>query len=376
MRIGLHTYGLRGLGDMAQMIRLSRALAHHDLVWLGHQPSGGVGRVWLGTPAFLATYRRGGFSAAARDELTRRGAELVRRLQDEPLDLLIVNYFPFGRLDFLPEVLPLLQACRRLGVPVVGSMRDISGKAPWPVDEQRQALDLINAFFTAIVWHGDEGFLPLDFTLKDQIAVPVLPTGYMADPPVAPGDPEARHIVATFGSGGGGGTYAALVMLAAFRRLQAEGWSLTLVTGHRPWDQLRASVADGDWPRLRLRRWEADLPGLLASAEVCVTQCGYGSFSQIARSGRPTLIVPWERPNEKEQVMRARALCRWEGFRMESFVAPDLADRIAATLPALAAQRAVTPAVNWEGVAGSLQAIEATVGVSLAPPVTRDGIAG
>jgi predicted glycosyltransferase len=370
MRIGLHTYGLRGLGDMAQMIRLSRALAHHDVVWLGHKPDGGVGRVWLGTPVFLATYRHGGFSAEANRELAFRGEEMVRRLQDEPLDLLIINYFPFGRLDFLPELLPVLQACQRLGIPIVGSMRDISGKAPWPADQQAQALELINAYFNLIVWHGDERFLPLDFDLKARITVPVVPTGYMTDPPPAP-CPEAKHVVATFGSGGGGGVYAALVMLAAFRRLIPAGWTMTLVTGHRPWERISRSVEGGDWSGLRLRRWEPDLPGLLATAQVCVTQCGYGSFSQIARSGRPTLLVPWERPREKEQIVRAQALCRYPGYRMLSFVADDLADRIAAVIPELADCPVVAPDLNWDGVAGTLRALETSLGMSLAAPAAH-----
>lgn len=79
-------------------------------------------------------------------------------------------------------------------------------------------------------------------------------------------------------------------------------------------DRITASVPGLRWQVLDGRTWVDDLAPVLAAAEVVVAHCGQNAVADIAAIGRPTLLLPQERPFADQDrlatALAARGLAR------------------------------------------------------------------
>ncbi len=129
---------------------------------------------------------------------------------------------------------------------------------------------------------------------------------------------QAPRIVVTGGGGGGAGVVdfynLALQALAEFRALRP-GVECLLVAGPLFLDWRSLRLVDG----VRVLPFAADLPSLLASADLVICNAGYNTTAEVAQAGAPTICIPAERYYDDqharaEQYAREHPLFRvWRG---------------------------------------------------------------
>jgi predicted glycosyltransferase len=202
------------------------------------------------------------------------------------------------------------------------------------------------------LWHGDQAFLPFDFPLVARLRPQILPTGYVRVGSSPPWQPQHRHWVASCGSGRGDGLRYCLGVLDAQRQLALTGWRLTLVCGRETWQQFQA-LPHALPEQATLLPWTDDLPTLLATAAVTVSQGGYNTVLEVVASGAPGVFIPYVKPRNVEQAMRTAALARFPGYLVLPQDDPALGIRLAEAVSGLERVRSEPPALALDGAATS-----------------------
>jgi predicted glycosyltransferase len=361
MRIAFHVFSILGAGHLQRARAIAAALAPHDVIWLGHRPAGAPGEL-VAQPLAVTAVPPSPQEAAT---CIRIGQQLARQITEQPPDVLVTEHFPFGSDIFDDGFLPILQAAKAAGVPIVASVRDILGKDRDHLAWAQRATKILNYWYEAILWHGDRRLLGFDFPLLAHVRPRVLPTGYVRVGTSPPWQPEPRHWVASCGAGRGEGLQFCLAVLNAQDRLAAAGWRLTLIAGRENHEHLHRqpiTLPAGT----TLLPWTDDLPGLLATATLSVSQCGYNTSLEVLASGAPGVFVPFVEPRNEEQRLRAEVIARCPGYRVLSLFDPQLVSRLAETVAALEGEAARPPQLDMQGADASARML-----VSLSGPSYR-----
>ncbi|WP_210485565.1 glycosyltransferase [Microvirga antarctica] len=222
--------------------------------------------------------------------------------------ILITELFPLGRRGLADEFLALLRATRALDPRplVLSSVRDIL-VAPAKPGRVAEAETRLDDFYDGILVHGDPALSTLDLSwpVGDRVRALIHETGYV-DEDVAPVPVVERNgIVVSGGSSPAG--------LPLFRAALS---AASIVPDH-PWHVLVGrAVTEADFLALRqaapahvtVDRARPDFRGLLAGAEVSVSQAGYNTSIDLLRTGVRSVLVPFEGGRETEQRLRAERL--------------------------------------------------------------------
>jgi len=116
-------------------------------------------------------------------------------------DVLITELFPFGRRQFVFELMPLLARARqrRRSIKVVCSVRDILVRQPEHIHHEEWVCKVLNRYFDLVLVHADPSFQSLGetFTRIADIDTELRYTGYVvqredAAPPIANGAHHAN----------------------------------------------------------------------------------------------------------------------------------------------------------------------------------------
>lgn len=228
---------------------------------------------------------------------------------------LLIEMFPFGRLQFRFELLPLLEAAltadpRPL---VVSSVRDALVRRDNP-EAAVKTVRLAEHWFDCILVHGDPRLFGLEATFPQAAALAdkLVYTGYVVDHwrdgVTRAATPAGRGEVIVSVGGGAVGLPLLETALQArpLSRLNEHVWRL--ITG--------PNLPDADYARLAwpppdgviIERWRDDLPGMLRTAVLSISQGGYNTVMDILAARVPAIIVPFAAGNETEQTFRARRL--------------------------------------------------------------------
>jgi len=248
-------------------------------------------------------------------------------------DTLIVEMFPFGRKNFSAEVLALIQNARQKpGCKVYSSVRDILVTTRLNQSKHdRLAMARLNQFFDAVLVHGDPSFARLEDTfscLKD-LTLPVYYTGYIA--PMSgtklQSIPRKNRVVVSCG-GGRVGKNLSQEAVNAYDLINRElGLKMTVLAG--PFVE---EIAYCRKPGLQILPHINDLSSYMAESCVSVSQCGYNTSTDVLVSQTPAVFVPFETPQENEQLRRAQkfseanraVLLRENELRPTSYSMPSL----------------------------------------------------
>ncbi len=227
----------------------------------------------------------------------RRKALIEALIACKP-DAVLVETFPFGRRQMRFELLPFLDAARKLPgrPPIACSVRDIlqdnrkAGRA-------EETLAAIESYFDLVLVHGDPKFATLDetFPVQGSLVDKIAYTGLVAGP--APPPPTEQFDIVISAGGGAAG----LDLMNAASGLRGFG-RCCLITG--PNLPGRLSPAAG----LEVHAFRADFPSLLMRAKLSVSQAGYNTVCDILRAGCRSLLVPFAKGGETEQTARALRL--------------------------------------------------------------------
>ena len=318
-----------GLGHLVRSLAVAGALARENRVVLvagGRVPAGldvprGVELVAL--PA-IGSLDAGGSHLVSLEpgmdvgEAWERRRETLFALLDElqPAAVMI-ELFPLGRRKFAEELLPFLEAARRLASApaILCSVRDIL-VANGPDQQRRddEAARRLAAHFDAVIVHADQRFVALEETFRPStpIPVPVIYSGFVARPWTRPPADALRpaEIVASAGGGKTGGPLLRAVAEAHRRHFRLRGLKTRIITGPflapAEYDSLVAFAATTK--NLTVERFVSDLAALMAGATASVSQCGYNTALDIIRARVPSLVVPFDGGRETEQAERALRL--------------------------------------------------------------------
>ncbi len=244
-----------------------------------------------------------------------RRRELLGCFDEFNPDALLVELFPFGRRKFAGELTALLERARQ-GRPrtIVSSVRDLLVDAHR--DKQRhddEAAARLDAYFDAVIVHGDPRFARLEETFRPAVAptVPVYYSGFVApSTPVAPAAGHPSQILVSTGGGLLGGRLLSAVVAAHESILGPMGATTRVITGpFMPAESYgdlsaRADRIEG----LTVERFVPDLASAIAESAVSVSLCGYNTSIDLLRAGVPAVVVPYDEAGETEQLSRARRL--------------------------------------------------------------------
>jgi predicted glycosyltransferase len=363
-----------GIGHLLRSLRLATELAQSfdvALVFGGELPAGippPIGVRWFSLPAVMQGERGTLVSVAGAGPVStimRRRRELLLQIFTELApEILITEYFPLGRLQFSPELLPLLAHCRSLPRPplIVCSTRDIvERKQAGAATHADMASAVLNRFYDGVLVHSDASFIHLSETFGAYAAthVEVAHTGYI----VASGPPSAtprEPIVVVSAGGGRVGAQLLLCVREAYERHGfGAGIGLHVVAGpllpEETWQALARSAEST--PGLRLSRHVDDLRAEFATARASISQAGYNTTLELLAARTPALLVPHETPDDGEQAFRTARLVGLGAVRQMSAaeLSPErIAQEVRATLEFVPAKLSL----DLEGARGARLELE------------------
>jgi len=225
-------------------------------------------------------------------------------------DRLVVESFPFARGAFRFELIPLMEAARTAGCPVLVSVRDIlvaKDRPGWA----EEAAEIVERSVDRVMVHGDPDLVPFGatFPLADRIADRIAYTGVVAPPPpIDDGGNDGRDEVVVSMGGGGYALPLARIAIEA-RPLTSHAratWRILVgpMVGEAAFAELRAAAPDG----VIVERARRDFPLLLARCRLSISLAGYNTTLDVLRAGCRAVLVPASEEGETEQAIRARLL--------------------------------------------------------------------
>ncbi len=268
--------------------------------------------------------------------LAARTRELIGLLQAEAPDIVITEQFPFGRTRLRFELLPLLEAAKRLPKRprIFASVRDVLRDTA-SAARIAETLEIFDTHFDGVLVHADPGLITLDrsFAGFARLADRVHYTGYVAESDLAPVGLKGAGSkgAGTQGTGevvvsvGGGAVGAPLLRAALAARpltaLKDRTWRLLLGANLDP--AAVASLHGAASAGVIVEPARGDFVTLLANATLSISQAGYNTVVETLSCADRAVLVPFATDRETEQTIRARAVVARGGAQM---VAGDALD--------------------------------------------------
>jgi len=343
MRVLFHYTHKQTLGHTTRSVALAGALCRHGAEVLILQ--GGLPQPFIRFPKDCRVMdiphpfdTRTSFETHAIPVSSSKRAQFIlKTAADFSADVLITEFFPFGRLAYLPELLPTLRYLRKKGTRIIASIG-----YPLLIDLDRlqdkkfAALHrAIFAFFDSFLIHTPEELenpyiqgTIRSLILSDSYAAimkdlkkRIIYTGYVypekmitggTQLPLVKNPPDTIVI-----SRGGGAVSPKLITLAIeAQRLLNDNIRTIIACGPATTSDemtlFSSCLKPQDHGRVFLADHLADLDDYLRNCRVSVSLCGYNTSVQLMRHGTPSVIVPYQNGLSKtttnDQVARARLL--------------------------------------------------------------------
>jgi predicted glycosyltransferase len=307
-----------------------------------------------------------------------RQKKLLAIVQKERPDIFFLELFPFGRQAFRFELDPVLEAIRsnriaRCGV--ISSVRDILVEKEKPKHEQR-ALERLNTFFDAVLVHSDPNLITLKETFLrfDEIRIPVIHTGYIAQKP--PHNARSRirkqlgigeDDVMIVASAGGGSVGKPILesTIQAFGHLKVDRRShLYVFAGpYVPEHEFTYLKGLKKGKRIQVEKFKSDFLSYLAAAELSISMAGYNTTMNILTAGVPALVWPFG--ENREQRLRAERLADRGALKLiddQDLNPIDLADIMGQTLTRT---DSIETDIDLDGVVNTVQWLEGWINRNL-----------
>ncbi len=321
-RILFYVQHLLGVGHQARAAAIARAMRRHglDVVYVSGGFSdtafdlGGAEVIQLPpartADATFSTLLDGDGRPVDDAWETRRRTALLDAFERTRPDALLIESFPFGRRRFRFELLPLLEKAAG-NLPVAASVRDILVAKDDP-KRIRWIVDTVDAYFDAVIVHGDPNIVSLDATFPAAATIGdrIRYSGYVA-PEIIHQQNSKRTGVAVSAGGGavGGPILRASIDARPLSQLSNAPWRL--ITG----PNLPKSDRNALKPRqgVTIDTYLEDFNRFLCTVAVSVSQAGYNTVMDLLTSRTKAVLVPFSQHGETEQTLRASLLAQ-RGF--------------------------------------------------------------
>lgn len=344
MRILFHYTHKQTLGHTTRSIALATALCRHGAEVLILQ--GGVPQPFIRFPdncrvldiPFPFDTRASFQSHAVPVSATKRAQFVLKAAADFSPDVFITEFFPFGRLAYMPELLPTLRYLRKKSTRIIASIGyplliDLDRLG----DQQFAALHrAVFAFFDTFLIHTPDK-LETKY-IQETIQSPILSrsyaaimkklkkrivyTGYVFPEKMITG---GTRLPATSNAGsntivisrGGGAVYPKLITLAIEAQRRIDKKIRTIIacgpaTSPKEMALFQSCLKSQDHGRVFLADHLDDLDDHLRTCRVSISLCGYNTSVQLMRYGTPAVIIPYQNKYPSmatnDQIARARLL--------------------------------------------------------------------
>jgi predicted glycosyltransferase len=344
MRVLFHYTHKQTLGHTTRSVALATALVRHGAEVLVLQ--GGVPQPFVRFPKgckvvdipFPFDTRASFQSHVAPAAATQRAKFILQAAAEFSPDVLLTEFFPFGRLAYMPELLPTLRFLRKKKVRIMASIG-----YPLLIDLDRlknpkfAALHrAVFAFFDTFLIHTPEeletpyiqrtiqspGLSNTYATFMKNLGKKIIYTGYVypenmitgGTPLTATKNFELKTLVI---SRGGGAVYPKIITTAIKAQRYLNKNTRTIIacgpaTSSKEMALFQSCIPSYDTKRVFLADHLNNLDEHLQNCHVSISLCGYNTSVQIMRYGTPSIIVPYQNSNAQmptnDQVARAQLL--------------------------------------------------------------------
>ncbi len=373
-RVFFYVQHLLGIGHLVRASRVAAALQRAGmevtLVTGGSTVQGfppqGVRHIQL--PAVLAS--NSGFSALAdaQGQPVDRAFEeartelLLKAFAEAAPDVVIIEAFPFGRRQMRFELMPLLEAVRQAEPKplLLSSVRDILQENRKP-GRDAETVELVLKHFDSILVHGDAGFVRLEetFPLASAFQDKIHYTGLVAPEAPSPSSSSVSERFDVIVSAGGGAVGAGLIAAALeAQAILADGRSWCVIAGpNLPAADFERFQAQAP-AEVQVVRFRSDLPALLSTATLSISQAGYNTVCDLLRTPCRPVLVPFAAGGETEQTVRADKLAALGLAEVVEEAEVSGETLAAAAQRALSRPQADAPLLSMDGAQGTVRVIE------------------
>lgn len=313
-RILYYCQSLVGVGHLACSLRVIEQLLQHcevDLIQGGLDVARGIEHPRyrnLRQTTLLHDEDSGAFfdpdGAQSVEAIWETRAREIDAFLRFPYDAIVVEFYPFGRRRFKPEIMRLLRAVReRCGpVPVFTSVREVL--VPRAVENERRMVESVRKHIDTVFVRGDPSIVRFDetFSLAPHIADRLCYTGYIAPAPLPEAPVRSNQILVSQGGGNVGrelldAAIAVAPQMPAHRFLLAAGAR----TEPAALDALRAKVRSAN---VEIRPFLEDFQRRLAESALSISMGGDNTLMDIVVTRTPALAWPYQ--DNPEQGIRVR----------------------------------------------------------------------
>ena len=347
MRILFHYTHKQTLGHTTRSVALATALCakHADVLIL----QGGLPQPFVRFPdkakvldiPFPFDTRTSFQAHAVPVSATKRAQFILKTAADFNPDVFITEFFPFGRLNYMPELLPTLRYLRKKGTRIMASIG-----YPLLIDLGRledpkfAALHkAVFAIFDNFLIHTPEA-LETPYIQETITAPPlsrsyaaimkdlqprIIYTGYVFPEKMMTGGAQIavdKNIPTVVISRGGGAVYPKLITLGIeAQRLLKDQSRFVIACGPATtpdeMNLFKSCLKPSDQGRVLLADHLSNLDDHLEACQVSVSLSGYNTSVQMMRYGTPSVIVPYqkslsknilEKASTNDQIARAQLL--------------------------------------------------------------------
>lgn len=344
MRVLLHYTHKQTLGHTTRSIALATALCRRGAELLILQ--GGVPQPFVRFPEscrvldipFPFDTRTSFQSRAVPVSARKRAYFILKTAADFNPDVFITEFFPFGRLAYMPELLSTLRYLRKKGTRIMASIG-----YPLLIDIDRLEDQKFAAFHRAVFAFFDTFLIHTPHELEtsyiqETIQSPILSrlyaiimtdlkkrivyTGYVFPEKMIIGGTRLP-VTKNAGSNtivisrGGGAVYPKLITLAIEAQRHLDDKIHTIIacgpaTSSKEMTLFQSCLKPQDKGRVFLADHLSNLDDHLRNCRVSVSLCGYNTSVQLMRYGTPAVIVPYKNNHNKmptnDQIARGRLL--------------------------------------------------------------------
>ncbi|MBL8013060.1 MAG: hypothetical protein JNN05_04360 [Candidatus Omnitrophica bacterium] len=265
---------------------------------------------------------------------TARAKFILQTAAEFKPDVFITEFFPFGRLAYMPELLPTIRYLRNREARIIASIG-----YPLIIDierfENKKFSELYKAVFSAF-----DAFLihsPKQLEtryIQETISSPALSqihkqilkglgkrliyTGYVFPQPTTTGgtlipiDKKSSTIIV---SRGGGAVYPKIIT-TAIESMKFLDTKIRMIlacgpaTSSKEMELFRSCIQPSDKDRILLAGHLDNLDEHLRHCALSVSLCGYNTSVQLMRFGTPSVIIPYQNQNSpmptNDQIARAQ----------------------------------------------------------------------
>lgn len=234
---------------------------------------------------------------------------LIRLVKDEPVQALILEYFPFQRWEFVEEIFCLINTIKLSNsrARIISSVRDFPKPAA-NVYEHERIVEVLNNHFDAILVHGDVDICGNSraFACLNGNTPPLTYTGYIASEVLMKDTNilNQQRIQALYGNvvlsyGGGVDSLEVLVTcIEAWHRLeesgQRHGRLLVVFLGAflKDTDKREVLAAAMDSPYIKVLEFSPWFSQVLANADLSISCAGYNTCVEVIRSKVKAIFIP------------------------------------------------------------------------------------